>query len=119
MSGPSERGRIHTRLMGLGVRIETNSALVELAGKEATLACVFTGERRLLEVAHVIMVTSRVANDDLYRELEDRIDIVRIGDCLSPGTIADCVRSGHLYAQEMDTDGEIHARRETPSVPTP
>ena len=65
------------------------------------------------------MVTSRNARDRLYFELEDRIDITRIGDCLAPGTIADCVRSGHKYAREMDTDGEIHARRETPAVPAP
>ena len=112
-----ERDRIHARLMGMGVRIETNSVLVELAGKESILACVFTGDRRPLEAAHVVMVTARNARDHLYRELEDRIDITRIGDCLAPGTIADCVRSGHLYAREMDANGEIHARRETPPVP--
>ena len=114
-----ERDRIHARLMGLGVRIETNSVLVELAGKESILACVFTGDRRPLEAAHVVMVTSRNARDQLYHELVDRIDITRIGDCLAPGTIADCVRSGHLYAREIDADGEIHVRRETPPVPTP
>ncbi len=112
-----ERDRIHARLMRLGVRIETNSILVELAGKESILACAFTGDRRPLEAAHVVMVTSRKAQDHLYHELEDRIDITRIGDCLAPGTIADCVRSGHLYAREMDVEGEIHVRRETPPVP--
>jgi dimethylamine/trimethylamine dehydrogenase len=112
-----ERDRIHARLIRLGVRIETNSVLVELVGKESILACAFTGDRRPLEAAHVVMVTSRKAQDHLYHELEDRIDITRIGDCLAPGTIADCVRSGHLYAREMDADGEIHARRETPPVP--
>ena len=114
-----ERDRIHARLMRMGVRIETNSVLVELAGKESILACAFTGDRRPLEAAHVVMVTSRNARDRLYYELEDRIDITRIGDCLAPGTIADCVRSGHMYAREMDADGEIHARRETPPVPAP
>ena len=112
-----ERDRIHARLIRLGVRIETNSVLVELVGKESILACAFTGDRRPLEAAHVVMVTSRKAQDHLYHELEDRIDITRIGDCLAPGTIADCVRSGHLYAREMDLDGEIHVRRETPPVP--
>jgi dimethylamine/trimethylamine dehydrogenase len=112
-----ERDRIHARLMGLGVAIETNSILVELAGEKAALACAFTGNRRTIEAAHIVMVTARDARDHLYRELEDRIDVTRIGDCLSPGTIAACVRSGHLYAREMDVTDPMNARRETPPVP--
>ena len=113
-----ERNRIHARLMGLGVRIETNTLLMELAGEEATLACAFTGLTRSLEATHVVMVTSRQARDQLYHDLVDRIDITRIGDCLAPATIAACVRSGHKYAREMDEEGKLHARRETPSVPS-
>jgi len=113
-----ERDRIHARLMGLGVRIETNTILVELAGEKVVLACAFTGETHSQKAAHVIMVTARDARDRLYYELEDRIDITRIGDCLAPGTIAACVRSGHMYAREMDELGKHHARRETPPVPT-
>jgi dimethylamine/trimethylamine dehydrogenase len=48
------------------------------------------------------MVTSRLPNDGLYHELTDKIDIVRIGDCNAPGTIATAVYSGHAYAREMD-----------------
>ena len=113
----AERERIHARLSGLGVRIETNANVVELAGEKAVLGCVFTGETRSLEVAGVVMVTARQARDRLYHELVDRIDITRIGDCLAPGTIAACVRSGHKYAREMDVDGEVRARRETPARP--
>jgi dimethylamine/trimethylamine dehydrogenase len=60
------------------------------------------------------MVTARLSRDRLYRELEDRIDITRIGDCLAPGTIAACVRSGHEYAREidMDSESEVVVRRE-------
>jgi dimethylamine/trimethylamine dehydrogenase len=112
----AERERVQARLIDLGVRIEPNTVLVELAGEEAVLACVFTGRRRTLKVANVVMVTARLSRDHLYRELEDRIDITRIGDCLAPGTIAACVRSGHEYAHELDAEpgGEIRFRRETP-----
>jgi dimethylamine/trimethylamine dehydrogenase len=110
----AERERIQARLLGLGVRIEPNIVLQELAGEKAVLACVFTGRERSVEAASVVMVTSRESRDGLYRELEDRIDITRIGDCLAPGTIAACVRSGHEYAQEMDAEGErgVPFRRE-------
>jgi len=112
-----ERNRIHARLMGMGVHIELNTALVELAGEKAVLACAFTGRTRSLDAASVVMVTSRESRDHLYRALEDRLEITRIGDCFAPGTIAACVRSGHQYAREMDVEGEIRVRRETPPVP--
>jgi dimethylamine/trimethylamine dehydrogenase len=55
-----------------------------------------------VEAASVIMVTSRAPRDGLYRELGEQIDILRVGDCLAPGTIASAVYSGHRYAREMD-----------------
>jgi dimethylamine/trimethylamine dehydrogenase len=49
--------------------------------------------------------------DDLYQALVSDPDslaragirsVVRIGDCLAPGTIAAAVHAGHLYAREFD-----------------
>jgi dimethylamine/trimethylamine dehydrogenase len=110
----AELERIQVRLIDRGVQIEANTVLVKLAGEEATLACVFTGTQRTIRAASVVMVTARLSRDRLYRELEDRIDITRIGDCLAPGTIAACVRSGHEYAREidMDSESEVVVRRE-------
>ncbi len=110
----AERPRIQATLIELGVRIEANTVLCRLGGDEATLACVFTGRERRVVADSIVMVTSRASHDALYRELEDRIDIVRIGDCLAPGTIAACVRSGHEYAREMDGERQdMPFRRET------
>lgn len=106
----AERERIQARLINLGVQIEPNTVLVRLAGDEATLACVFTGAQRKLRVPNVVMVKARISRDDLYRELEERIDITRIGDCLAPGTIAACVRAGHEYEREIDVDPEREDR---------
>jgi dimethylamine/trimethylamine dehydrogenase len=113
----AERERIQAHLINLGVRIEANTVLVELAGEEATLACVFTGSRRTVQAPNVVMVTSRTSRDSLYHELADRIDITRIGDCLAPGTIAACVRAGHECAREIDSgpEGGAPARRELPN----
>ena len=65
------------------------------------------------------MVTARESRNELYRELEDRIDITRIGDCLAPGTIATAVYAGHRYAREMDApdDGDVGFRREHALAP--
>jgi dimethylamine/trimethylamine dehydrogenase len=106
----AERGRIQARLINLGVQNEPNTVLVGLAGEAATLACVFTGTRRTIQVPNIVMVTARASREGLYRELEDRVDITRIGDCLAPGTIAACVRSGHEYAREVGADPEREDR---------
>jgi dimethylamine/trimethylamine dehydrogenase len=111
----AERERIQARLIDRDVRIEANTVLTQLERDKAVLACVFSGRERTLNVASVVMVTARLSRDGLYRELEGRIDITRIGDCLAPGTIAACVRSGHEFAREMDaepSDG-LHFRRES------
>jgi dimethylamine/trimethylamine dehydrogenase len=110
----SERERIQARLIGLGVRIEANTALAGLDGERVRLECVFTGRERETSASTVVMVTARESREALYRELVDRIDVLRIGDCLAPGTIAACVRSGHEYAQEMDAKSDTSARREIP-----
>ena len=63
---------------------------------------IYTGDERKIEAEHVVMVTGRSANDSLYAELCDRIDIARVGDCSAPGIIAAAVMAGHRYAQDMD-----------------
>ncbi len=90
------------RLLESGVRIETSTTLAAVSGDGVDLRCVFTGKTRTLAGDHVVMVTSREPNDDLYWELCERIDITRIGDCSAPGIIAAAVLAGHRYAQEMD-----------------
>jgi dimethylamine/trimethylamine dehydrogenase len=115
MGNTAELDRVQARLLELEIRIEPSTVLCGIAGEKAVLACVFTGRERSVEVPNVVMVTSRESRDGLYRELEDRIDIVRIGDCLAPGTIAACVRSGHEYAQGMDCEeAAAPPRREVP-----
>jgi len=110
----AERERIQARLIGLDVRIEANTGLVGLDGERVRLECVFSGRERERQASTVVMVTARESREALYRELVDRIDVVRIGDCLAPGTIAACVRSGHEYAQEMDAERDVPFRREIP-----
>jgi dimethylamine/trimethylamine dehydrogenase len=109
-----EQHRVQARLLELGVRLETGSALEEIGSGSAVLACAYTGRTREVEARSVVMVTSRAPCDALYHELAGRIDITRIGDCLAPGTIASAVHSGHRYAREMDADRDdaVPFRRE-------
>jgi dimethylamine/trimethylamine dehydrogenase len=114
-----EQHRIQTRLLELGVTIETGASLAGVGDDSATVECVFTGRTRELDAAGVVMVTSRIPNDALYQALKDRISIQRIGDCLAPGTIATAVYSGHQYARELDgpAPADVRFRRERVVAP--
>ena len=73
-------------------------------------------------VDSVVLVTQRRSNEALYRELKDSVGIdalesegitgfYRIGDCVAPRLVADCIFDGHRLAREIDS--------ENPEVPLP
>ena len=97
-----EQHRIQARILGLGIVLETGTALASIGGDAVVLESIYTGETREVEAASVVMITSRLPQDDLYHALVERIAIQRVGDCLAPGTIAAAVYSGHKYARQMD-----------------
>ncbi len=103
-SATEEQPRIQARLLELGVRIETSSVLESVGDGDVSLACVFTGASREIAARSVVMVTSRAPADDLFHAISGRIEIVRVGDCSAPGTIAAAVFAGHRYARELDSD---------------
>jgi dimethylamine/trimethylamine dehydrogenase len=64
-----------------------------------------------------ILVTQRLSNDLLYRELRAQQDkllaagvagLFRIGDCVAPRFIADAIFDGHRLAREIDTEDPAH-----------
>ena len=113
-----EQVRIQKRLIELDVRIEANCSLESLSSGEARLACTFTGRERVVEAPTVLMVTSREPDDALASDLAENFELVRLGDCLAPGTIGAAVRSGHRYARELDEikDGDGLFLRERPEI---
>jgi dimethylamine/trimethylamine dehydrogenase len=80
------------------------------AGGVAT-ACVYAGSSRDFIADAVVLVTSRVPEDGLWRELSLRraewtqngIRAVRVmGDAEAPGPIAWATYAGHRFARELD-----------------
>jgi dimethylamine/trimethylamine dehydrogenase len=105
------------RLMREGVKIETRAILASVGEKSVELSCYYTGTTREIPADHVVMVTSREPNDDLYNELSEEIDITRIGDCSAPGIIAVAVMAGHRYARSMDApERDVPFRRDDPTI---
>jgi dimethylamine/trimethylamine dehydrogenase len=106
-----EQHRIQRRLLELGVEIHASRAVTATGAGGVTTACVYTEAERELACDAALMVTARLPEDSLYRDLLACRDewegaglrkVKAVGDCWSPGTIAAAVWEGHRYAQELD-----------------
>lgn len=107
----SERWRIRTHLMEMGVKIITAHALTKFDGKTVTIACEYTGREDKLDATAVVMVTQRTQDSALYDELLASVDgdisklpfsLKLVGDAEAPAIIAAAVYAGHRYAAEID-----------------
>ena len=101
------------QLLNLGVEIVTAHGLDAYDGKTAQLSCVYSEQPRTLEADAVLLVTSRIPQDGLYRKIAEQIEsmdsesaptLKKIGDCDAPAIIAAAVYAGHRYARELETD---------------
>jgi dimethylamine/trimethylamine dehydrogenase len=102
---------VQTRLLELGVRLVLSHLVTGQAPGVVKTACAHTGRPGELPCGTLVMVTGRLPEDGLWRELGDRPDVVRVGDCLQPSSIADAVYAAHRYARELG-EGVVVPRRE-------
>jgi dimethylamine/trimethylamine dehydrogenase len=67
-----------------------------------------------------VLVTQRLPNDELYRELRETVDerpqdslsfLYRIGDALAPRLILDAVFDGHRLGREIDDESAAEPAR--------
>ncbi len=118
-----EQPYIRRRLLESGVELVSHHTLTRIGDGSATVACVSTGRERQIEARTVLLVTSRLPDETLYRELagdpaalkEAGIrSLTAIGDCRNPGTIAAAVHAGHRHAREFGETpaGDLSFRRE-------
>ncbi len=116
-----EQHRIQKRLMELEVEIITAKTVRGLSADSLTIECVYTGGHSQIPCGQLVSVTSRVANDSLWRDMHERkslwLDagiktVTRIGDCDSPGLIATACYSGHAYARATGATDELRPLRE-------
>lgn len=120
-----DQGFIQERLLKSGIEIVPNTDIMSIGDGSVTAECVFTGRRREIAASTFVPVTSRISDDRLYRELvgsEEKVPpqlktLTRIGDCLSPSTIAQSVYSGHKYARQLEESPEsIMVKREVQKI---
>jgi dimethylamine/trimethylamine dehydrogenase len=100
-----EQERIQGRLMELGVELLTSKGLLRADAGGVRLSCTYTGRESDLECDALLLVTSRLPNDELAQTLAGAGGSVRaVGDAYSPGTIAAAVWDGRRYAEELDAE---------------
>jgi dimethylamine/trimethylamine dehydrogenase len=108
----SERWRVRTHLMKLGVGTIVSHSLTSFDGETVNLCCKYSGAAMPLSVSSVVMVTQRKPNDGLYQDILAKVNgnadelpftLKRIGDCEAPAIIAAATYAGHKYARELDT----------------
>src|ERR1700690_851809 len=64
-----EQDRTQRALIELGVEIEVNRTLAAFEASTASLACIHTGRVHRVSASSVVLVTSRVSDESLYRAL--------------------------------------------------
>jgi len=116
-----EMALLQARLHELEIEVVTERYLERVAEGSVSAADVWVPDvRRDLPADGVVLVTQRLSDDALYRELEadqagleaEGIEaLYRVGDCVAPRLIADCVFDGHRLAREIDSPA--------PAVPLP
>ena len=121
----NEQVFIQKRLIGMGVELVLQKSLNGIdADGTMRLSCIYTGRETVRPGGTLVLVTGRLPQDALYREMVERAEdwpahgirtVARVGDCLVPSSIADAVHSGHRYAREMDDpEAGKPVRRERP-----
>jgi dimethylamine/trimethylamine dehydrogenase len=98
-------------LRDLGIEMLTSVRLDEITESECRVSGRAAAGKRF-EVDNVILVTSRVSDDSIYRELRSRqaeltsrgiTALYAIGDCVAPRLIGECIFDGHRLAREIDS----------------
>ena len=121
-----EQSRIQSKLMNLNIEIITSHKLCNHQDKQLSISCLFTEKILQIECETLILVTSRIPNDILWRELSTKKDtwkdmgietVTRIGDCLQPGLIAMAVQSGHKFVRTVEEQQEDLFKREDQNYP--
>jgi len=101
---------IQDRLLSLGVQILPQHLLTAQT-PDTTRLTDATGQPHDIPGQTLILTTGRLPNDTLWLALRHRPNTTRVGDCLTPSSIADAVYSAHRYARLLG-EPDLPPRRE-------
>jgi dimethylamine/trimethylamine dehydrogenase len=113
-----ESNFIAVNLAELGVDQMVRHDLVAASAEAVSVQHVVTGARTDLAADALVLVTARDPVTALVDELRARSaewaghglkSVRRIGDCDAPAMVAHAVHAGHLYARQLDENGDPDA----------
>lgn len=106
-----EQAAIHLRLIEAGVDIVLNRGVMEIHTDHLVSNCVYTNRTQQHACDAIVLVTSRLEDNQLFETLKAQEDawadngiksVKIIGDANAPGPIAWATYAGHRYARELD-----------------
>lgn len=115
-----EAFRVNRQLRASGVAVVPGHVVTEIGAGMASGVEVWSPDPVSWQADAFVLVTQREPVDEVFREVsadparleEEGIEAVyRVGDCVAPRLIAECVFDGHRLAREIDS--------EDPTVPLP
>ncbi|GAA3628253.1 NAD(P)-binding protein [Kineosporia mesophila] len=128
----NEQGLVQRRMRTVCRQVRVSTQITGFTAGTVVVDDVYGGGADALTADAVVLVTSSMPDDRLYRELVPSSlksagirKVVQMGDALAPGTIAAAVFSGHLFGRTLDTGptDEAPYRRENvelaPDQPLP
>jgi dimethylamine/trimethylamine dehydrogenase len=113
-----ESNFIAVNLAELGVDQMVRHDLVAASAEAVSVQHVVTGARTDLAADALVLVTARDPVTALVDELRARSaewaghglkSVRRMGDCDAPAMVAHAVHAGHLYARQLDENGDPDA----------
>ena len=108
-----EQDKVQHKLMEMGVNLMENHSLTEIESDSVWVEHNHTEEEQELECDAVVLVTSKIPNDELYQELKPELDegklktLLVIGDAKAPNIIERAIFAGHHAAREFDENTNI------------
>jgi len=102
---------IQARILELGIYVRVARGISRIGASSVTQTCAYTGRESEIACDAVLLVTARLPNDELYRDLKSAegswqdhgIESVRVfGDAQAPAAIAWGTYAGHRYAAELE-----------------
>ncbi len=112
-----ENLRTAKRLHALGIAMATHQALAGSEKDEIAFLDARTGAAERRRSDALVLVTARLPNDVLFRELAASMAddghcpaVSRIGDCEAPAAIFAAVYSGHRFARDFENAAPVFRR---------
>jgi 2,4-dienoyl-CoA reductase-like NADH-dependent reductase (Old Yellow Enzyme family)/thioredoxin reductase len=88
------------RLLNKGVDVQTQTFMVMIVDKTVTVLNIHTMEMREIPADTVVLITGKIPNDELYKELEGKVaELYKVGEARNPHQMGEANRDGHFVGR--------------------